>query len=176
MSVRGSMSSRIGLSITRLNVTAALLLCAVFSWPQTNSASEAKLIARAKTLSVAKLDAALPNVSFEQWLRTEAGAGAKFAWEVNDCGEQTGAPGQNASEIPTCVEADATLKDKRQIVIMIAVQGAIEKKVPKAQPAFSVFFAQLITPRETINIKKLSDFPAALVRTHEPTSNPEIAK
>lgn len=160
--------------LAKLAAMCAVLVWAVLVWSGTDSTRDAKLIAQVKALSVGKLDSSLPDVSFHQWLRTEAGADAQYHWEVNDCGEQTGAPGQSASEVPTCVEADAKLKDARQIVIMISVSEG--QKISKTQPAFAVFFAQLITPHETINIKQLSDFPAALVRTHEPTSNPEIAK
>jgi hypothetical protein len=113
-------------------------------------------------------------VRFDQWLRTEAGADARHQWEVNDCGEQTGASGPNPNEIPTCVEADAWLKDGREIVIMIAVTRSAA--APGQKQSLTVYFAQLITTRERITIKQLSDFPAALVRTHEPPSNPEIAK
>ena len=125
-------------------------------------------------MAASQLDRTLPSIPFERWLRTEAGPDAQYQWEVNDCGEQTGAPEQNASEIPTCVEADAWLKDGREIVVMIAVELKGGNK-PKEQQ-FAVYFAQLVTTRERITIKRLSDFPAALVRTHEPRQNPEIAK
>ena len=170
------MSFRVGLSTIKFWVAAALLLCAALVVAETDSAREAKLIARAKSLSVAKLDAALPDVSFEQWLRTEAGAEARFAWEVNDCGEQTGAPGQNPDEIPTCVEADAWLKDGREIVIMIGVEETKNGDASRAKQSLVFSFGLLITTREKIDLRHLSDLPAALVRTHEPAQNPEISK
>jgi|SRR5579864_2831231 len=157
----------------RLAISCVFLFAILVS-SKSYSSDEAALITQLKKQSVSKLDPALPPVHFDQWLRTEAGAGAKFAWEVNDCGEQTGEPGQNANEIPTCVEADAWLKDGREIVIMVAV--ARSAAAPGHEQSFSVYFAQLVTTRERITIKQLSDFPAALVRTHEPASNPEIAK
>ena len=94
------------------------LLGAAFAFASGNaeSARDAALIARVKSVPVAKLDAALPALPFEQWLVVEAGKDASFRWEVNDCGEQTGAPGQNPDEIPTCVEADASLKDGPDVV------------------------------------------------------------
>jgi len=153
-----------------------LLLCLISASPEAKSSDDEELISEVKHVAVSKLDHALPSIPFERWLRTEAGADAQYQWEVNDCGEQTGALGQNAGEIPTCVEVDATLSAKREIIIMISVQEGDNPKASKTQPAYAVFFAQLVTPHETINIKQLSDFPAALVRTHKPTSNPEIAK
>jgi hypothetical protein len=151
-----------------------VFLCAILVSAKSFSSDDAALIMQLKKLPVSKLDPALPPVRFDDWLRTEAGAGAKFEWEVNDCGEQTGAPGQNANEIPTCVEADAWLKDGREIVIMIAAPKSAGASGDKQRPA--VYFAQLVTTRERITLKQLSDLPAALVRTHEPASNPEIAK
>ena len=160
--------------MTKLAVASVLLVCTSLVFSQNQSVQDKKLIATVKSMPVSQLDPALPTVRFDQWLRTEAGAGARFAWEVNDCGEQTGAHGQNPNEIPTCVEADAWLKDGREMVIMIAVTKSAS--APAEKQSFTVYFAQLVTTRERITIKQLSDFPAALVRTHEPPSNPEIAK
>jgi hypothetical protein len=151
-----------------------VFLCAILVSAKSYSSDDPALITQLKKLSVSKLDPALPAVRFDQWLRTEAGADARYQWEVNDCGEQTGAPGQNPNEIPTCVEADAWLKDGREMVIMIAVTKS--GGAPGEKHSFTVYFAQLVTTRERITIKRLSDFPPALVRTHEPPSNPEIAK
>ncbi len=160
--------------MVKLSVASVLLFCTSLLFSQNQSPDETKLIALVKSTPVSKIDPALPAMRFDQWLRTEAGADARYEWEVNDCGEQTGAPGQNPSEIPTCVEADAWLKDGREMVIMIAVTNSSD--APARRQSFTVYFAQLITTRERITIKQLSDFPAALVRTHEPPSNPEIAK
>jgi len=70
-----------------------------------------------------------------------------------------------------CVEADAAMKDKRSIVIMIAVRSV--KKGITGKP--SVSFGELDTPGERISLSHLSDLPAALMKTHH-QSNPEIAK
>jgi hypothetical protein len=59
-------------------------------------------------------------------------------------------------------------------MIMIAVTKS--GGAPGQKHSFTVYFAQLITTRERITIKRLSDFPAALVRTHDPGSTSEIAK
>jgi len=150
-----------------------VFLCAILVSAKSYSSDDPALITQLKKLAVSKLDPALPAVRFDQWLRTEAGADARYQWEVNDCGEQTGAPGQNPDEIPTCVEADAWLKDGREIVIMIAVTKSAARG-PKR--SLKVYFAQLVTTRERITIKQLSDFPASLVRTHDPASTSEIAK
>lgn len=128
-----------------------------------NTARDAKLTAAAKQVSVHKLDETLPEVSFETWLAKESGPDAKYHWEVNDCGEQSGTPGDNAP-VPTCVEVDSSLKDGREIVIMIA-DDRPETAGKTDPPTWKIFFAQLATPHEKINLRRLSDLPAALTRT-----------
>lgn len=128
-----------------------------------NAARDAKLIAQVKQISVHKLDQALPDVGFEGWLQKQSGADAKYHWEVNDCGEQSGTPGDDAP-VPTCVEADSRLNDGREIVIMIA-DDRPETTGKTHPPDWKIFFAQLTTPHEKINLRRLSDLPAALTRT-----------
>ena len=122
---------------------------------------DTKLIADVKAVSVHKLDVALPNTGLEKWLRDQSGDEAKYHWEVNDCGEQSGTPGETGP-VPFCVEVDSTLKDGRQIVIFIV------NDQPKngGPPDWRIFFAQLTTPHEKINLRRLSDLPAALTKTH----------
>jgi len=160
--------------MAKMAVASVLLLCASLAFSQNQSVQQTKLIATVKSTPISQLDRALPPVRLDQWLRTEAGADARYQWEVNDCGEQTGSPGQNANEIPTFVEAYAWLKDGREMMIMIAITKSAAAPRPKQN--LTVYFAQLVTTRERITIKQLSDFPAALVRTHDPASTSEIAR
>ena len=148
-----------------------LVLCAATVAQESNGARDAKLIASAKQVSVQKLDESLPDVSFRAWLEKESGADAKFRWETNDCGEQTGSP-DGKRPIPACVEVDSTLKDNREIVIFIADDNA-ETATKDAVPNWKIFFAQLSTPHEKINLRRLSDLPAALIKTQ---NHPETAK
>jgi hypothetical protein len=125
-------------------------------------ARDAKLIRQVQEISVSQLDLALPSVSFEKWLHVEAGADAEFHWEVNDGGEQTRTA--RGHDFPMCVEAQADMKDRRTIVVSIAV-GTF-KKGAFGKPTAN--FAQLVTPNTTIDLHDLSDMPAALIRTHTP--------
>lgn len=161
--------------MTKLGAIFFLFVCVMFVSAENKPSAKKQLIAKVKHALVSKLDPALPSIAFEQWLRTEAGADARYEWEVNDCGEQAGVPGQNGAEIPTCVEADAWLTDGREILIMISVPQRNNAPVKGKENNPAVFFAQLITTREKITLKQLSDLPAALVRSHEPHKSPEIA-
>jgi hypothetical protein len=148
------------------------LLCVAAGAAQDpNAARDAKLIAAARQVSVHKLDNALPDFAFEKWLAKESGPDAKSHWEVNDCGEQSGAPGDSGS-VPLCVEVDSSLKDGRQIVIFL-VDDRPATAGKDAPPDWKIFFTQLTSPHEKINLRRLSDLPAALIRTQ---NHPETAK
>jgi hypothetical protein len=137
-----------------------------------NAARDARLIAAAQNISVQRLDSLLPEMPLAKWLRIEAGEGAQFQWEVNDCGEQSGSR-NDQSPVPTCVESDVYLKDGREIILFMANDAPASAKAPK----WVVAFAQLVTPRETMNLHRLSDLPAALIKTHEPMNKPpEVAQ
>jgi len=160
-----------------ITLACVIVMCAP-ALPQTDpkASRDAKLIVEVKQVSVHRLDEALPELSFEKWLAKESGTDAQYHWEINDCGEQTGAPG-GETPIPTCVEVDSTLKDGREIVIFIADDrpghGQPNKSAP---PHWTIAFAELVTPHEKINLRRLSDLPVALIKTHQLTNNPEIAK
>jgi len=102
-----------------MRIAGLMLLVAVAAGAQTPH--DRKLIAHAKAIPVSQLDPKLPAVPFERWLTSQAGEGAQIAWEVNDCGEQTGSPEDRESDFPMCVEANAHLRDKRVIAVSIAV-------------------------------------------------------
>jgi hypothetical protein len=153
--------------------TASLLLMssALCLWAEdrTSTARDAKLIRQVQQLSVSQLDVALPPLAFEKWLRVEAGADAEFHWEVNDCAEQ--ATADRGVDFPVCVEAQADMNDHRTIVVSIRVSTL--KKGAFAKP--TLYFAKLVTPGTTIDLHQLSDFPAALIKTHQPPPV-EVAK
>lgn len=151
-----------------------LVLCAAAVAQDPNAGRDAKLIAAAKEVSVHRLDNALPDLAFEKWLATESGPDAKYHWEVNDCGEQSGNP-NDSGPVPLCVEVDSSLKDGREIVIFLA-DDRPENAKNDAPPDWKIFFAQLTTPHEKINLRRLSDLPAALIKTHQLVNHPEIAK
>ena len=160
---------RINESMTKLLANLLCFTMLATAQADPNHARDAKAIA--KQMPVSELDSTLPSISFEKWLGIEAGREADIRWEVNDCGEQTGTAADRGRDFPMCVEADAAMKDKRSIVIMIAV-GSFKKGIT-GKP--SVSFGELDTPGERISLSHLSDLPAALMKTHH-QSNPEIAK
>ncbi len=149
-----------------------ILFVGVASAQNSTAAGDAELITSAKQVSVRKLDNALPDLHFENWLAKESGS-ETYHWEVNDCGEQSGNP-NDTGPVPLCVEVDSTFKDGREIVIFLA-DGRPETSRKTASPDWKIFFAQLTTPHEKINLRRLSDLPAALIKTHQLQKYPEFA-
>ena len=157
----------------KLIVIATVLVCLLLTaqaQSDPNAAPDAKRIAAVKDVSVHELDNALPDIGFEKWLQKESGPDAQYHWEVNDCGEQSGTPGDN-TPVPPCVEVDSTLKDGR-LIIFLGDDGPPKSKAPD----WRIFFVDLTTAHEKINLRRLSDLPAALIRTHRLGDNPETAK
>ena len=132
-----------------------------------------KLIAYTKAIPVSQLDPKLPAVPFERWLTKQAGAGAQIAWEVNDCGEQTGSPEDSQNDFPVCVEASATLADKRVIVVSIAV-GTYQRGISGKPATWWITVGR--DPSSDPPLDKLSELPVKLTdkprqaptTTHEP--------
>ncbi|MGB9105471.1 MAG: hypothetical protein WCC59_11990, partial [Terriglobales bacterium] len=101
--------------------TAAWLIVLIAVGAVGQTPRDRKAIAHTKAILVSQLDPKLPAIGFERWLIKEAGEGAEIRWEVNDCGEQTGTAEDRGSDFPLCVEAEAHMRDKRVIVVSIAV-------------------------------------------------------
>ncbi len=113
------------------------ILCSLILSGQARADDEAQTIAFARQLNVSQLDSALSPQRLDEWMKTLAGPKATVAWEVNDCGEQTGTAADLERDIPTCVQAETRLADNRTIVIMIAV-GTVRKGLSGTPAVFHI--------------------------------------
>jgi len=142
---------------------AILLACALsISGSQADTqARDARATAAAKNTSVHRLDPSLPEKSLAKWLREVVGPQAPIAWEVNDCGEQTGNPeADKRRDFPICVEAQVTLQQKSKLSVSVSV-GTFKTGVQRD----SVEFADAVVIRPdglTRSIQKLSQAPEAI--------------
>lgn len=131
-------------------------------WAQSSPADKAEqsTIARVKKFQASSIDALLPKVSLEFFLRYES-EGSPIHWEVNDCGEQTGNPSvDQGRNFPTCVEADFDVHHRSvSIVISVGTSKAGERDT-------GGFFSGSITDADGTShaIQRLSDLPARLRR------------
>ena len=73
--------------------------------PPGEEPSEEAFIEAAQNASVQQFDPTLPAVSMLDWVNALAMPPSQATWEVNDCGEQTGAPADMERDFPVCVEA-----------------------------------------------------------------------
>lgn len=118
--------------------------------------SEEQIIAHAKKIHVSSLDSTLSAQRIEAWLRSLAGARAILTWETNDCGEQTGVPGDGSNiNPPICAEIHVQLADNRSIGIQIVV-GTFKGGIT-GEP--QVFFIYVREGDSTRSLRNLRDIP-----------------
>ena len=141
----------------RAAVFGSMVLCASAYAQQaaTTTKSERSVIEKVKKVSVSEIDRDLPDVSLEFFLKYES-EGAPIRWEVNDCGEQTGA--SSNAEVPMCVEADIGVK-QGDLAVVIAV-GTYRKGIEGRPKLFSATITDCDGLVRTI--RKLGDLPVAL--------------
>lgn len=124
-------------------------------------ARDARAIAAAKNTSVHRLDASLPDKPLAKWLRGLVGPQAPIAWEVNDCGEQTGNPeADKGRDFPICVEAQVGLSQKSTLSVSVSV-GTVKTGVQPSSVGWA--YAVIVGPDgSTRSIRKLSQALAAI--------------
>lgn len=89
--------------------TAIFLVVLVFGLVGTTIAAvtDDVYVSAAKETLARDLDSDLPALPLEEWLRGLVGETARVAWEVTDCGEQTGTSADPERDLPTCAEHEA---------------------------------------------------------------------
>ena len=122
-------------------------------------ARDAAAINAAKQVVVRTIDAALPPISFEEWLRGVVGTGASTKWEVNDCGEQSGDGKQQGRDFPMCAEAQVDLGSQRTLHVSLGV-GSVRQGV-RGAPTFRM--AYITTAGNSGDwIRSLAEIPSAI--------------
>lgn len=113
-----------------------------------------------KRAEARQFDSLLPRVTFEYFVRYEAGANGRVTWEVKDCGEQAGDPQAGAGrDFPLCVQATASMAGGRLFLVSASV-GTF-RSPDFANPV--VRDVVVVEPTgESEQLRTLSDLPAAL--------------
>lgn len=137
------------------------IFLALNSMAAQNPARDAKAITAAKHTNVWQIEDSLPDKPFEMWLRDLIGPQAQIAWEVNDCGEQSGNPEvDKGRNFPMCVSAVVELAGRGKLDVMLAV-GTFRSGVT-AGPA-SLWLVAITSPGgQTTFVKSLSLLPEAI--------------
>jgi PQQ-like domain len=119
--------------------------------------TDAAAINFAKTAIVRDLDATLPRITIEAWLRELLGAQIEMKWSVNDCGEQTGNPADRGRDFPLCAEVDMPLSGDRKLGVLLMV-GSRYKGLNPDRPQFR--YAYVLGPRNDLKfIDKIAELP-----------------
>ena len=110
-------------------------------------------------LPVSRLDPALPETPFLNWLKELVGPSAKIQWEMNDCGTLTGIPTiDQERDVPVCIEASVSLPG--QGMLGIAVFVGTEKKGLSSSPRVANIYIE--TDGDVVYFKSLSELKKAL--------------
>ncbi len=151
--------------VSSLAIALMIIVAPAFSQTPSREKADREAIEYAKSIPVSTLDRTLPRVTLQFFLDNES-SGARIAWEVNDCGEQTGAPDvDRGRDFPMCVEAEVFLKDQRSLNVSVVV-GTFNKGVNGEPIVWSV----LLTGNDgEVRSIKLRDIPVEL---HRPDRRP----
>jgi TonB family protein len=127
---------------------------------------EKQAISSAQKISASDLDEALPNRPFARWFRKVVGRRAGVVWQLTECGEKIGAPGEPGQDLPACAEIIARLRDGRNLFIAISV-GTFKKGLTGKPTFFCAFIEQ---NEELYRVRRLSDLPGTLRALAVPTA------
>jgi TonB family protein len=104
------------------------------------------------------LDPALPNVSLPAWFNKLVGPGAGVIWQLSECGKTITVPSNEGSDLPACLEANATLSDGHKVVIAISI-GTFKKGLT-GRVAYN--FGVVEYDQQLYSARRLSDLPLLL--------------
>jgi hypothetical protein len=116
------------------------------------SDDDAKVIEAARQTSVHQIEDSLPDRPFDKWLRNLVGPQRRIAWEVNDCGEQTGNPEiDQGRNFPMCVSALVDLGADQRLDVELVV-GSFKSGVGPGPASFH--HAAVLIPNGPIKFYK----------------------
>src|SRR5262245_55898687 len=155
----GNMRSHLSVSLSLcLSVSLSLCLCASVAGSIQKESFEKRAISSAQEMSASDLDKSLPGRPFAGWFNEVVGPNAGVVWQMTECGEPIGVPGEPGYDLPACAEINATLPDGRKVFVAISV-GTF-KKGPIGKPSF--FRAVIEQNEQFYLVRRLRDLPKML--------------
>jgi len=97
-----------------------LALLTVAAGTEARPVTEADVLAYGKRLDVHRIDPRIGNARYQDWLQRALGPDATIRWSADDCGESGG----GNDDPPVCLTADAHLRPRGRVSVMIAVGSA----------------------------------------------------
>jgi TonB family protein len=136
----------------------ANVLCIWMAGASQIGSFEKQAISSAQEMSASDLDEALPDRHFASWFKEIVGPNAGVIWQLTECGEQIGAPGEPGHDLPACAEINATLPDGRKVFVAISV-GTFKKGLT-GKPTF--LRAVIEQNARFYQVRRLSELPETL--------------
>jgi TonB family protein len=135
-----------------------LWLCGSVAGSMQKGSFEKQALSSARDMPASGLDEALPDRIFGYWFNEIVGPNAGVVWQLTECGEQIGVPGQPGYDLPACAEINATLADGRKVFVAISV-GTFKKGLTGKPTFFRAFIEQ---NEQFYQVRRLRDLPEML--------------
>jgi TonB family protein len=136
----------------------AMCLCVSVAGVTQTVSFEKQALSLTREMPASDLDDALPAHFFAEWFNKIVGPNAGVVWQLTECGEQIGVPGQPGYDLPACAEINAVLQDGRRVFVAISV-GTFKKGLT-GKPAF--LRAVIEQSEQFHQVDRLRDLPNML--------------
>lgn len=147
----------------------AIVLCLWVNTLVQIDSLENQALTLVKRTSASELDSVLPNIPLVSWFNQIVGPRAGVIWQLSECGGEAALASKgDASDLPACLEANATLPDGHKVVMGILIGTFKKGLASKAAFNFGVVeYEEQLRPA-----KKLSDLPRLL--SHQPPGKNQV--
>jgi len=140
----------------------AIVLCFwIITMPQQSLEQQALSLVQRTPASA--LDPVLPNVSVPAWFNQIVGPRAGVIWQLSECGDAITAPNKGGTDLPACLEGNATLPDGHKVMITLSV-GTFNKGIT-GRIAYN--FGVVEYEEQFYSARRLSDLPVLLTDRKE---------
>ena len=158
------------MNISSLSLLAVSLFIAAGMRTVAQDQDQRRFIDQLKKTPVNEIETGLPAESFDTWFANQIRP-SHPEYEVNDCGERNGTPGERGKEFPTCVAVTAiTGMRKVDLAFVVGTYVVPEngKDTARSKPTTVRLFSGSIGPSDprmkapTQVVRKLSDLERLL--------------
>ena len=124
----------------------------------TTVAAGADFIKAVKETKASAIEAALPKIKFEDWIRENFKFGNSVSWQINDCGEGSDTRNPRA---PTCVEA--RIPGAKDYTLHISTIIGVTTELQVTKPILWIVYFYKGNGRKDMDVVRLSSISEALV-------------
>jgi hypothetical protein len=107
------------------------------AWLETNRLKASAIVKAVKEIHVSDIEAGLPSIKFEDWIRKTFKTGEAVSWQVNDCDEGSF---KFDPQKPICVEAVISSAEDYSLHISIIIGETIDQQITKPSLLMVYFY------------------------------------